>query len=239
MDEKKHYRLDGELFDYFNVEGMEVSERRRNQFLINLCHTRKGQSLLDIGSGRGWFALAKQATGIHCTCNDISDVNLQRIQDINKDIEILCNTIYEIPETKQYDWIVMNEVLEHIERPAEAIRKVVKLLKPSGRLLVTVPHNEKIVQELCIHCHQKTPRNAHLHSFTSDDLRQLLVSEGLLPLKTAVFFNPLLAKFGLFKLTKALSQPLWCMLDQLLFRIYNKSGYLAMIAMRPKESIDE
>jgi 2-polyprenyl-3-methyl-5-hydroxy-6-metoxy-1,4-benzoquinol methylase len=39
----------------------------------------------------------------------------------------------------QYDLIVMLDVLEHLDRPAEALSHVVSLLSPSGTVVITVP----------------------------------------------------------------------------------------------------
>jgi SAM-dependent methyltransferase len=38
-----------------------------------------------------------------------------------------------------YDLIVMLDVLEHLDRPAEALSHVVSLLSPSGTVVITVP----------------------------------------------------------------------------------------------------
>ena len=40
---------------------------------------------------------------------------------------------------KPLDWILMLDVLEHMEQPAEALRHARQMLRPGGKLVVTVP----------------------------------------------------------------------------------------------------
>ncbi len=40
---------------------------------------------------------------------------------------------------KPLDWILMLDVLEHMDQPAEALRHARQLLRPGGKLVVTVP----------------------------------------------------------------------------------------------------
>lgn len=49
-------------------------------------------------------------------------------------------TAYEIPlDSCSFDTILMTEVLEHLERPADALSECFRLLKPGGRLILTTP----------------------------------------------------------------------------------------------------
>ena len=41
--------------------------------------------------------------------------------------------------TQKFDLICMFDVLEHIERDTESLAQLVKLLKPTGKIMVTVP----------------------------------------------------------------------------------------------------
>ena len=56
-----------------------------------------------------------------------------------------CPAIYtgNIDETfepgKKFDWVILLDVLEHIEQPAEVLLHICKHLNPGARLLITVP----------------------------------------------------------------------------------------------------
>lgn len=50
--------------------------------------------------------------------------------------------IMKIPlEDNTYDWVICNHVLEHVENDIEAMREVLRILKPGGRAILQVPIN--------------------------------------------------------------------------------------------------
>jgi SAM-dependent methyltransferase len=49
-------------------------------------------------------------------------------------------TAYAIPEPDaSYDTALMSEVLEHLERPLDALREAHRLLRPGGKIILTTP----------------------------------------------------------------------------------------------------
>lgn len=49
-------------------------------------------------------------------------------------------TAYDIPlESASFDTVLMSEVLEHLERPGDALAESHRLLKPGGKLILTTP----------------------------------------------------------------------------------------------------
>ena len=66
---------------------------------------------------------------------------------------------------ESFDIIVASEIIEHVYDPKMFIDCLLDILKPSGKIIITTPYNEKIPLSLCVHCNQLTPGNAHLHSF--------------------------------------------------------------------------
>jgi SAM-dependent methyltransferase len=50
--------------------------------------------------------------------------------------------IMQIPlPDNSYDWVICNHVLEHVENDIEAMREVLRILKPGGRAILQVPIN--------------------------------------------------------------------------------------------------
>jgi 2-polyprenyl-3-methyl-5-hydroxy-6-metoxy-1,4-benzoquinol methylase len=54
---------------------------------------------------------------------------------------ILDDSIMEAPKAGQFDAIVFSEVLEHLDRPEQALRALLHLCKPGGRVWINVPAN--------------------------------------------------------------------------------------------------
>ena len=106
--------------------------------------------VLDVGCSIGYdcFALAMEKE-----CNVLGiDVDKTSIQLANNIKQVLdCkNTEFQLAdimtggvEGKQFDVVILFEVLEHIKNDEKALREVLKRLKPNGLLLLSVPYSEK------------------------------------------------------------------------------------------------
>ncbi len=91
--------------------------------------------VLDIGCGVGQFGVMLRDNGITDYRGiDISKVAVGMAQ--TKGLDCICGDVFEsdIMET-DYDTIVMMEVLEHIEKDIELLRKV----KPGKKIVFSVP----------------------------------------------------------------------------------------------------
>lgn len=231
MDYKEHYRIDAQEFDYWGADQFSPTELRRNQTIFDLARVKSAQKVLDIGSGRGWFSLHAAARGANVTALDLSETNLARIKSLDGRIDTIYGDAGEPPiSDKKFDLIVALEVLEHLTDPQLAINNWKSLLSPKGRLLISVPYREKLRYELCIHCHQKTPLNAHLHSFDLKTLSGMLCAAGLILRSTHLFLHKLLPHFYLDKLTLRLPYTVWQSIDNLCRFAGDKYSYMAMIS---------
>lgn len=95
--------------------------------------------ILDIGCGEGLFArmffLEKVDTGI-----DPNQRELDRAEQLGMYDELILCTGANIPKADEsYSTIFSNSVLEHIPDVEPVIREAYRLLKPEGKMYVTVP----------------------------------------------------------------------------------------------------
>jgi 2-polyprenyl-3-methyl-5-hydroxy-6-metoxy-1,4-benzoquinol methylase len=106
-------------------------------------------TLVEIGPGHGLLLARaanhgniKQALGW-----DLSDASLAETEDAlgkigaERKFKLERMDLYEAPTDVSFDAIVFSEVLEHLEEPETAIRKLGNLLRLGGRLYVNVPIN--------------------------------------------------------------------------------------------------
>ena len=233
MDYIQHYHNDALEFDYWGKDLITPAEIRRNQFIQHLCPVKKGQKVLDIGSGRGWFSLHCAKIGAKVTAIDLSTENLNKIKQIDPRIKTLYSDACKINIPGDYfDLIVALEVLEHLVDPALAIGNWKMMLKTGGILFVTVPYKEVIRYSLCIHCNRKTPVNAHLHSWDVFKLASLLSENGFYVLKVTLFSHKLLSALALDKKLQKMPYTMWNFLDKLCGTGNDKYNYLAVKAIR-------
>ncbi len=114
--------------------------RSREEHLVDLMRTmypgRDDLAIMDVGCGDGLFfdALLEFGTpeGIEPTAAMLSDRPKP-------------GTIYEVPldedfqPDKQYDLVLMLDVVEHIDDDLGFLRNAKRLLKPNGKMVITVP----------------------------------------------------------------------------------------------------
>ncbi len=113
-----------------------------------ICGKVSGTQVLDVGCSQGIVPILLAREGCKVIGVDISQKAIDdavyylsfepgtvqdRVEFINADFLSL-----NLSQTK-VDTIILSEVLEHIARPEIFIQKAVSLLKPGGRMIVTVP----------------------------------------------------------------------------------------------------
>ena len=232
MDYIEHYKQDALQFDYWGENQFSAFEKRRNQTVYELCELQEGEKVLDVGSGRGWFSLWAIEKGAEVTAMDLSEANLAKIKTLNPAIKTVYGDACAPLETEdKFDWIVALEVLEHIVEPALALKNWSRMLAPTGKLLLTVPYKEEIRYTLCIHCNQKTPINAHLHSFNQDKIVKLLNHNGFWVKEQRKFGHKAMAQFRITELLKRFPYGVWKGADSFCRVFGDKYSYLAIKAV--------
>ena len=93
-----------------------------------------------------------------------------------KELDVRAGLLHEVEHKlppASFDLVVMNHVLEHTTSPTEVFRKLHKLLKPQGRLVVEVPNIEAPGSRLSHFFHR-----AHHFSFSPRTLQRLAQTAG-------------------------------------------------------------
>jgi len=77
------------------------------------------------------------------------------------------------------DLVICTEVLEHVPDPLLFLRELIRVTRPGGSLLITVPdsRSEQFVAATAPPQYFEEPN--HIRIFTADDLQQLVLSAGL------------------------------------------------------------
>lgn len=158
--------------------------------IFNLVGDNK--KVLDIGCSSGNFGaeLIKQkdciVDGIEIDKSDVSlaQKKLRHVYQLNIETDDLAII------KDEYDAILMMDVIEHLVNPTDTIRQVAKLLKPTGRLIFSIPNMAHISVRLDLMSGQFAYRktglldNTHLHFYTEEHLQDVLLSAGFEVVKT-------------------------------------------------------
>lgn len=145
----------------------QVMHYFRSKFLGGLD---EGYTHLEIGPGHGLFLYfaAADAKARHVAAWDISEASIQstsealRTLGLEKLPELKLQDFFESP-AERFDSVVFSEVLEHMERPREALLHIRPLLAEGGKLFLNMPINSPAPDHLF---NMDTPED--LHSFVED-----------------------------------------------------------------------
>lgn len=145
----------------------KVMEYYRTKYLGDL---KSGYRHLEIGPGHGlflYFAAASKNAG-QVSAWDISEASIQSTGEALETLglktlpELKLQDFFESP-TECFDSVVFSEVLEHMERPREALEHIRPLLVEGGKLFLNMPINSPAPDHLF---NQPTPED--LHRFVED-----------------------------------------------------------------------
>lgn len=145
-----------EAFDAFFgdrefVENTYLAEERRVFFgvVAEYCATLVGPDaeVIDIGCGTGHFLHElNDRLGGRCTRlygMDFSESALGLARELLPGAALSQGDIYAIPaEPARFDLVVCMEVLEHLREPERAMRELIRVAKPSGDVVITVPDGD-------------------------------------------------------------------------------------------------
>lgn len=149
-----------------------------------------GKNVLNIGVGRGGLESILIKNGVQVNCLDPSESTIDMLRKKHKLGErAKVGFCQSIPfSDNKFDFVVMSEVLEHLSDEVLnlTLDEVRRVLKNSGRFIGTVPANEKLLdnQALCPHCGLAFHRWGHQQSFSTERLRDLLLSKKFLVCKS-------------------------------------------------------
>jgi SAM-dependent methyltransferase len=106
-----------------------------------------GQVMLDVGSGSGLSLLEAQELGAEAYGIE-ADPNIRRIAD-EVGLRVHIGSLHDQPfPGVSFDLIVLNQVIEHIPDPGNALAALKERLKPTGRLALVFPNRRSFWQRL-------------------------------------------------------------------------------------------
>ena len=151
-----------------------------------------GTSVIDVGCGAGRHSFEAYRRGADVIAFD------QSVEDLN-DVDAILTAMKEQGEAPEdaraeavkgdalhlpyadgtFDVVIASEILEHVPADEQAIAELTRVLKPGGKLAVTVPRwlPEKLCWLLSDEYHAN--EGGHIRIYRADELRGKVTSNGL------------------------------------------------------------
>lgn len=134
---------------------------RRYRATADLCHGR----VVELGCGRGHLTRMIRDRRLEVVGLELNACKVTEARRLWPDIPFLRADIRRVPlRNESFDTAIIAEVLEHVPEPIgdEMLAQAWALLRPSGRLIVSVPNED------CI------PHSNHVRTFTCKGLVDML-----------------------------------------------------------------
>ncbi len=175
------------IWDYFQNEAPEAFLGSVPRIKHLLSKAGPGQRLLNIGVGSGLLekmALEKQIDVFSLDPVPRSIEQLRNECKLGQKAQVGYSEDMPFADA-QFDLVVMSEVLEHLtdESIRQSLKEIVRVLKPAGLLIGTVPARENLMDQMvvCPDCHKRFHRWGHQQQFDVARVRTML-SEDFTPL---------------------------------------------------------
>ena len=147
--------------------------------------------VLDFGCAHGSYAInaanaaGREWVGVDCSQKCIDLANVFRLQHAKKPDNIKFirgDADVDLSEEKLFDCLLLQEVLEHVEKPWDLINKLERWVKPGGKIYITVPFGPWEYDS-----YSTNPYRMHLWEFDIHDVHDMLSAKPGLQISTAVF----------------------------------------------------
>jgi len=98
--------------------------------------------VLDIGCAAGMFSLLSKGNGVTGVGVDISPLSLRQAKKDTPGFDFALASAEQLPWIdRAFDTVLMLDVLEHVPCESKALAEVDRVLRPGGRLIISVPNN--------------------------------------------------------------------------------------------------
>lgn len=144
------FARDHDINAYYGESGLLIGfvEQRRLSIIKSMMNAKRGEKILEVGCGGGHvLSMFREAT---LTGVDVSGEMLEKAKKnlAGFDFDLRKGDIGEVglPD-HSFDGIVCTEVLEHVLDPDHVLKNIQRLIKPSGRVVITIP-NDNLINDL-------------------------------------------------------------------------------------------
>ena len=149
------------------IELIKTPENMAGQLYIHkwvLKHTKKNDYVLDVGAGHGVLCYLLKKEGRNPTGVDITKASVDFCTDKIPGVKFIMSEVEKLPfQDDMFDIVASNQMIEHLPKPELAIKEMIRVCKPNGKLLITTPIKD----------YMGGREVGHLHSFDYYNILEL------------------------------------------------------------------
>lgn len=114
-----------------------IFRKVESRAVFQMLSPRKGERLLDLGSGAGYYSIPLKRFGMKVLALDSSPGMLRELEA--QGVETWLGRAEDAPEFQRFDSILAAGLLEFVEEPDAVIKKCARILEPGGKLVLLIP----------------------------------------------------------------------------------------------------
>ena len=144
--------------------------------LLSVLGPVDGKRCLDLGSDNGVVSLLLRQQGGSWASGDLTPETVEAIRGlVETDVHLVTEDKLPFVD-REFDLVVVADMIEHIEGEAGFVAELARVLKPSGRLIVNTPHvRNTALRRLRLRLGQTDEKHGHLRpGYTRESLARLL-----------------------------------------------------------------
>jgi SAM-dependent methyltransferase len=132
------------------IDGLEILRRKNFRRLCDRLEGRwvlRGKSVLEVGCAEGWFLDEALRRGMVAKAIEPSSPHAEYARSRGFDVV----TGYfpdDLGLDQRFDFVVFNDVFEHLPDPVRAIKHCQELLRPGGVLVLNLPSNNGVIYRM-------------------------------------------------------------------------------------------
>lgn len=163
-----------------------------------------GAKILDVAAAQGNFSLSLAELGYEVTWNDLRKdlADYVKLKHEHGTIHFAPGDVFELGFDSSFDIVLITEIIEHVAHPNDFLKRIARLTKPSGHIVMTTPNGEyfrnnlpkfsecpdpKVFEEFQF----KPDADGHIFLLHLDEIKELAKQSGLSILETRLFANSL------------------------------------------------
>jgi SAM-dependent methyltransferase len=174
--------------------------RRRRALL--LAEVAPGERVLDLGCGAGRFLAALRDAGADAVGVELAEAALERARRNvpGADVRIVAHDGTLPLGHREIDVVWCSEVLEHVPDTVGFLTEARRILRPGGRLLLTVPDHgrlKRVLLALSGYEAHYDPLGQHVRFYTRRSLTRALLATGFSGIRLQALGGPPLLRRAL------------------------------------------
>lgn len=207
------------------------------------------QRILDVGCAQATLALLLAEDGRSVTAVDIRPNFLEyaKTRYERGDIRFIAANVFDVPDLDPFDLVFANQIIEHLVYPADFLRRLSRLVRPGGLLVVSTPNHDYFRSSLpsytelgdpAAHEHRQFSAGGgdHFFAYTEEEIRDAAAKAELDVAEVIYFETPWISgHFGVRFIHGIVPLPMLRALDRLTVRLAPRkmAHQLCFVLRRP------